>query len=190
MMRGLRLPPRIKVLEALGAIADGRITRIGGPCYRVVSSDGSREYTVYVDVERRIVYSDDNGTRFRGYTGYPIIAALMLSHVLPFNKRVAEGLKGVKWRELNEKYRRYSVVEEIVKARAAERGVRREELESLVASVMASLRGMRLKLIDTFREDMCRSGGTGLSRWLGAGDERAGNEPRAEAPAAPHEASA
>ncbi len=53
----LRMPPRIKVLEALGALADGRVEVINDKEALVKSSDGTRTYKVYVDVpgERLIV---------------------------------------------------------------------------------------------------------------------------------------
>ena len=81
-MRTLKLPPRIKVLEALGAIADGRV-RPGEREAEVRSSEGDKVYKVCVDLERRRAYSTDNGPKFRGYVGYPIIAVLMLKGVLP-----------------------------------------------------------------------------------------------------------
>ena len=40
-----KLPPRIKIFEALGAISDGRI-KINGNTAKVVSSSGNKEYSV------------------------------------------------------------------------------------------------------------------------------------------------
>jgi hypothetical protein len=65
----LRLPPRIKVLEALSALADGRVKVTGEHTAQVTSSDGSRIYHVYVDPSRRLAFSNDNGTMLRGYVG-------------------------------------------------------------------------------------------------------------------------
>ncbi len=59
-------PPKIKVLEALGAIVDGRIKQVGEGDYVVVSSDGYRKYSVHVDLERGIADSTDNGTTYKG----------------------------------------------------------------------------------------------------------------------------
>ena len=150
--RLLRLPPRIKVLEAAGALADGRVRvrRLpkGLAVARVSSSAGDREYLVVVrqgnggSVLR--VYSDDNGTRYRNYVGYPIIAVLMELGLLPRDPEVEEALKGVRWRELNEKYKKYSVVEGLVAAEAERRGVGRDRLEGLVRSVLSALRGYRV----------------------------------------------
>ena len=141
----LRLPPRVKILEALGAVADGRVVELGERLYRVASSEGDRWYLVYVDPEQRLAYSDDNGTRYRGYIGYPIIAVLMLQGRLPFDERIARALRGVPWRRLNERYQRYALVEQQARRLAAERGVEPSELDGLVSRVLKALRGLELR---------------------------------------------
>ena len=160
----LRQPPRIKVLEALGAIGDGRVERLGPHRYRVRSSDGSRVYLVYVDPARGLAYSNDNGTRLRGYIGYPIIAALMLEGVLPLDRRLAEALRGIPWKQLNEKYKKYAVVERIVKREAASRGVDPGELDRFTSKVMEALRGLRLRMPSTPPLDLAATGGSGGER--------------------------
>ncbi len=151
----LRAPPRIKILEALGAIADGRVRCLDDKCKRalVVSSEADREYRVYVDVEKGVAYSDDNGTRFRGYIGYPIIAVLMMQGRLPFDERIAESLKGIDWRRLNSKLKRYALVEAEVKKIAAKRGVEHCEIDEFVERVMGRLRTLRLKRLDSIPLD-------------------------------------
>jgi len=125
----MRLPPRIKILEALSAIADGRIKLLGEKDAEVVSSDGARTYRVYVDLGRRAAYSDDNGTVYRGYVGYPIISFLMARGVLPVDERLGQALKGIPWRKLNEQYKRYDAVMELVKAQLKDRGIPGDEVE-------------------------------------------------------------
>ncbi len=117
----LRTPPRIKVLEAAGCIGDKRYTLEkllgGGGRARVRSSDGSRTYRVIVVPRGEgvvLAYSDDNGTRYRRYIGYPILCVMMLLGLLPRDPRVEEALHGIPWRVLNEQYKRYSIVEDIV----------------------------------------------------------------------------
>jgi len=143
MVNKLRLPPRVKILEALGAVADGRVRLVGDGKAKVASSEGDREYTVVV-VGRR-VYSDDNGTKYRGYIGYPIIATLMLLGRIPYDEKAANALRGIRWRELNERYKRYDIVERIVKGVAEGRGVRPEELDRVVEGIFRSLRGLGLE---------------------------------------------
>jgi len=128
----MRLPPRIKILEALSAIADGRIKLLGEKDAEVVSSDGARTYRVYVDLGRRAAYSDDNGTVYRGYVGYPIISFLMARGVLPVDERLGQALKGIPWRKLNEQYKRYDAVMELVKAQLKDRGIPGDEVERYI----------------------------------------------------------
>jgi len=147
-LKTLRLPPRIKVLEALGAIADERIKLLSDKKARVVSSDGSREYSVHVDLEKGVAYSSDNGTRLRGYVGYPIIAFLMLRGILPYDPDIAKAMKGVPWRMLNERYKRYSIVESIVKERAKKMGIDPSYVDGFVDRVMEELRRIRLRYVE------------------------------------------
>ncbi len=150
----LRLPPRIKVLEAAGAIADKRIKSIDEKLYEVVSSDGTRRYRVYVDLDRNIVYSDDNGTRFRGYIGYPIIAVLMLNDKLPLNEKISKALAGIPWKKLNEKYRKYYVVERIVKSIASKKGVSPSEIDEYINEVLGKLKSMKLYYDESLGENI------------------------------------
>lgn len=147
----LSLPPRIKVLEALGSIADGRVKLVGEKEAVVVSSMGDRQYTVYVDVEKGEAFSDDNGTRFRGYVGYPIIAVLMLKGALPYDEKLAKALAGLPWKELNERFKRYAVVEELVRKEALKKGVERKVLDSFVSSVLNRLAELRLRYVERSR---------------------------------------
>ncbi|MEL9929953.1 MAG: hypothetical protein QXJ51_00035 [Sulfolobales archaeon] len=140
----LRLPPRIKVLEALGAIADERIKVLDEFNAEVISSEGDRVYKVFADLSRGIVDSSDNGTTYRGYVGYPIISFLMIKGVLPYDERLAKALKNIKWRELNERFKNYSAVEEIVYLEAERRGVARRDLEIFVSHVMDVLKNLKL----------------------------------------------
>jgi len=144
----LNPPPRIKVLEALGAIADERIKLIDEKSCHVRSSLGDKEYYVYVDLEKGVAYSDDNGTKYRNYIGYPIIAFLMLKGYLPFSKEIANALKGINWKTLNEKYKRYFIVERIVKKIANSRGIETEEIDLFINETMNILRRLKLKKLE------------------------------------------
>ena len=143
-MRHLRRPPRIKVLEALGAIADGRV-HVNGNKAKVISSTGEREYEVYVDLDKRIARSTDNGTRFRGYVGYPIIAVLMLKGALPYDERLAQALKGIPWKKLNEKYKKYSKVMDLIFDELEKKGIKREEVEQFIDKVLDKLSELGLR---------------------------------------------
>jgi len=138
----LQLPPRIKVLEAIGSIGDNRVHVIGDIEARVVSSTGEREYRVVVFRESENtyrVYSNDNGTLYRGYVGYPIIAFLMVKGVIPVDRDVMRAMTGIPWKELNEKYKKYAIVENIVVSRAERMGVSRKVVDDYVNFVLKKL---------------------------------------------------
>ncbi len=138
-----RLPPKIKVLEALGAIADGRVTLTDDGAI-VRSSDGTRAYRV-VYKGGNIIDADDNGSKFRGYLGYPSIAVLMLRGVLPFDKEIAEALRGIPWKRLNETYKSYAKVEEIVLSEAEKKGVSKERIKAFVEKVMDEVKKRKFR---------------------------------------------
>ena len=141
----MRLPPRIKVLEALGAIADGRVELVDAKRARVTSSTGERVYDVCVNLEERRAYSTDNGTKFRGYAGYPIIAVLMLKGALPYDEELSKALKGIPWKELNEKYKKYSKVMELIFKELEEKEIPRERVEKFIDEVMRRLKELGLR---------------------------------------------
>ncbi|AFH42730.1 hypothetical protein IOK49_04380 [Fervidicoccus fontis] len=143
-MKRLLLPPRIKVLEALSTIGDKRITIIDDKNAIVKSSDGTREYKVYLDLEKKIANSNDNGTFYKGYMGYPIVSFLMLKGIVPYKEDVAELLKGIQWKTLNEKYKSYKIVENIIKRSYKQKGRDPRELDQIMDSVMEALKNLEL----------------------------------------------
>ncbi|RLE49728.1 MAG: hypothetical protein DRJ21_02195 [Candidatus Methanomethylicota archaeon] len=153
----LSRPPRIKVLEALGCIADGRIKVINENYVKVTSSLGDKTYNVYVDLNRGVAYSDDNGTKYRNYIGYPIIALLMIKGVLPYDKRISEALKGIPWKILNEKYKKYALVEREVLKIARSKGVSSSELMSFVKKVMNKISELKLEKLNSLPLEVYKS---------------------------------
>lgn len=113
-----KTPPIIKVYEALGAVADGRVL---SPLHledstpslrqgkkketRVASSDGLKKYDVAWDSDTNTIMANDNGSYWMGYLGYPSIAFLMKEGVLPYDEAVGGLLKGIKWKEINTKHK-------------------------------------------------------------------------------------
>ncbi len=152
----LRKPPRIKVLEAIGALGDGRLKPLCEYSAEVTSSRGDRVYKVVVLPDNR-VYSSDNGTRLRGYVGYPIIAFLMHKGVIPIDREVMKAMTGIPWKDLNERYRRYAIVEEIVLRRAERLGVKREIIYDYINIVMKKLGLMKLLFDESLANYDCSS---------------------------------
>ncbi len=96
-------PPIIKIYEALGSIADGRI-QITGTTAKVFSSSGNKFYTVKYDAVSHAVMVNDNGSFYKGYLGYPALAYLMLTGELVYQPSIAQKLKGIAWKDINQKF--------------------------------------------------------------------------------------
>lgn len=153
-LRVLRRPPRIKVLEAIGSIGDGRIEVLSDTEARVTSSRGDKVYRVIVipdgnDGHTYRVYSNDNGTIYRGYIGYPIIAFLMVKGIIPIDREVMNAVTGVPWKDLNERYKRYAIVEDIIMRRAENMGVKREIISEYIEIVFKKLSLMKFLFDET-----------------------------------------
>lgn len=63
----------------------------------------------------------------------------MLNNVLPIDKDIMEALKGIRWRELNAKYKNYSIVENIVLEQCEKKGVKRTVVLDYVNIVLKKL---------------------------------------------------
>ncbi|ABL78315.1 hypothetical protein [Thermofilum pendens] len=137
-----RVPPRVKVLEALGAIGDGRVVFVGEGEARVTGSDGSRVYRVVWDGKLGIA-SNDNGSVYRGYLGYPSIAVLMLKGILPFDAKLAEGLKGIPWREINERFKSYRETEAYVRSLLEEKGFSWAYVDAFIERVLSEIKRLK-----------------------------------------------
>lgn len=103
-MKKWQIPPMIKTYEALGAIADERIEMAKNTA-KVWSSSGNKFYTVEYDPDKLQIMVNDNGSYWKGYLGYPAIAFLMNKGLLPYNEKIALLLKGVRWKDLNHKFK-------------------------------------------------------------------------------------
>lgn len=141
-------PPKIKILEATGAIADGRVSFIDDNSAKVVSSSGDKTYTVKFDLKNKKITSDDNGSMFKGYLGYPSISVLMLKNILPFSEKISRALKGIKWKELNEKYKAYWKTEFVVKKIAERKGVDPSEIDNYVNAVLEKIKECQFERLD------------------------------------------
>jgi hypothetical protein len=104
-MGGWKLPPKTKIYEALTAVADARVKLTGGETAEVVSSDGTKTYIVEWSADLRQITSNDNASYWQRYIGYPIIAVLMVLGRLDFDRRVAQALSGIAWKQMNRRFR-------------------------------------------------------------------------------------
>ena len=152
------IPPRIKVLEALGAIVDGRVEFVPSQevdlfgnqlsyVAKVFSSTKSKLYTVTWAPAKNAVMSNDNSAYWKSELSYPSIALLMLKGVLPLDKKLSIALKGISWKDINQKHSNdWAKTEEEVFLVAHRRGVDREELKAGAEKVLAEIEKLGLEL--------------------------------------------
>lgn len=97
-------PPIIKIYEALGAVSDDRI-EISGNTAKVYSSSRNKFYDVNFDPEEKTIMTNDNGSYWKGYLGYPAIAFLIKTGTLSYDKKIANLLKDIAWKDVNQKFK-------------------------------------------------------------------------------------
>jgi hypothetical protein len=139
-----KMPPLVKVYEALGALGDGRVRLEAGGRATVASSEGNKTYEVETSADGREVASNDNASYWQGYVGYPAIAVLILRGNLPAPPaNVTDALAGIPWKEINSRFRNdYARTIAEVERIAAERGHDPDAIRSEVEAVMEALRAL------------------------------------------------
>lgn len=133
-----KLPPIEKIPEAYSAIADNRIVMYENSAL-VDSSDRAKRYTVTWD--GNLYTSNDNASIWQGYSGYPMIAVLMLQDKLPLDMDIAEHFKDINWKALNTRYKnKYDkAVAEILES-LKEKGVDTDAVKAEISKVYENLR--------------------------------------------------
>lgn len=105
-----KAPPALKVFEALGAVADGRVREAGKGAGTVLSSDRSKTYDVRWNAATNTVSCNDNASVWQGYIGYPAVAYLMRIGELAFDAQLSAAFAGIEWKKLNTRLRDHSKV--------------------------------------------------------------------------------
>ncbi|MBI3957097.1 MAG: hypothetical protein HY340_03870 [Candidatus Kerfeldbacteria bacterium] len=137
-------PPSIKIYEALGCIADGRID-VDGNTATVRSSSGGKTYTITYDDKKNAIIANDNGSFWQGYLGYPSIAYLLATGRLVSDPVFAGALKDIPWKEVNVRFKNdYAKTETYVLERARERGFDTNELKREIAKIAIRIQELGL----------------------------------------------
>ena len=97
-------PPIIKIYEALGSISDERI-EVSLNTAKVYSSSGNKFYEVSYDKDSNSIMTNDNGSYWKGYLGYPAIAYLLKIGVLEYKEYLGNLLKDIAWKDINQKFK-------------------------------------------------------------------------------------
>lgn len=138
-------PPVIKIYEALGCIADGRI-EMGVDFAKVFSSSGGKAYDVRYSFADNAIMSNDNGSYYAGYLGYPAIAFLMKKGELEFSTEYSEGLKGIKWKDINTEFHNdFALTQKHVENIMKERGADLKEFHCFLDRVMQQIKTRKIK---------------------------------------------
>jgi hypothetical protein len=145
-----KMPPPIKVYEAIGAIGDGRVRAIddadapGG--WDVASSDGAKTYRVELSADGRAISSNDNASYWQGYLGYPAIAVLMARGTLHASAEATRALAGIAWKEINRRFKNdYSRTTAEIARIVAERGGDFDAIRAEAAAILDALAALGLE---------------------------------------------
>lgn len=138
------LPPIEKIYEAYSAIADERI-QISDSNAFVKSSDYSKEYTV--SFQDNVYSSNDNGTYWKGYAGYPVIATMMLQGRLSLDNNIAVLFKAINWKELNSKHKgKYDRAVATIIDQLVQQGIDSENIFDEVDKVYSELKALDISV--------------------------------------------
>ncbi len=142
-----KLPPPIKIYEALGVIADGRIEADGNGA-KVYSSSRNKFYTVMYAADKQQIMANDNGSYWQGNLGYPSIAFLMYIGAVHFNPLYAEALKGIAWKDINTRFKNdFNKTVAHIHVLLQERGVSIEDFLKEVKDIQGQIEVLNLSLL-------------------------------------------
>ncbi len=135
-----KLPPIIKIYEALGCVVDNRIEMNENDA-KVYSSSRGKYYLVKYDPMKNEIMANDNATYYVGYLGYPAIAFLLKIGKLSFSSPLAEAYKDVKWKDLNVQFRNdFFKTQEYVLRAAEDKGFSKSELVGEAERIFVQLK--------------------------------------------------
>jgi hypothetical protein len=138
-------PHHIKIYEALGVVADERI-EVTDTSAKVFSSSRNKFYTVEFDPENHAIMANDNASYWNGTLGYPAIAYLLKKRILEYKPNLANLLKGIAWKDLNQKYKN-NFEKTIDHIRESMKESEREELSAYVEQLSENIVKLDLNLL-------------------------------------------
>jgi hypothetical protein len=142
-----KIPPKIKVYEALGCLGDNRI-KVEDNVVKVYSSSRNKFYVVEYDSRKNAIMANDNGSYWVGYLGYPSIAFLMQRGIIDYDPQYSNALKDIKWKDINTKFKNnFEKTEQHILKLLGERGISRDSILSEVDSIMRQLEKLDLSLL-------------------------------------------
>jgi hypothetical protein len=102
-----KLPPKIKIYEALGSISDNRVEidwlfQNEGKCY---SSSRNKYYIIKYNPDHNSIITNDNGSYRQWYLWYPAIAFLMKQWIIQYKKDFSDALKWIARKDINQSFK-------------------------------------------------------------------------------------
>ncbi len=142
--------PIIKLYEALGSLADGRL-EVSNNTAKVYSSSGNKYYDVVYDPAANAITANDNGSYWVGYLGYPSIALLLDKGVVNYDRDLPEYFKGFAWKDINQKFKNdFGKTQDFIDAQIEEKhGISREKLHATLDDILRELTELKLKKLAT-----------------------------------------
>jgi hypothetical protein len=122
-----RLPPRFKVLHALGIICNNEIKWLSN------NSATIGEKSVFFEPSNNSVYCEHKESE-RGYLSHHAIAVLMSKGLLPFDKNLCGCMEGIDWGKYD--YSNYGVGESEIKEILEGKGVEGCDVDRFIERVM------------------------------------------------------
>ncbi len=140
-----KLPPRIKIYEALGCISDDRIL-VDGNTGVVISSSGLKRYQVQYNPNTNAITSNDNGSYYQGYLGYPAIAFLLVKRMIPYENTMLSWLEEISWKDINQKHKNdFQKTEERVRQTVIDRGGDLLKLDQVIDRIAQDISELNIK---------------------------------------------
>jgi hypothetical protein len=138
-----------KVYEALTAIADGRV-EMGESGAKVYSSSRGKHYDVTYYSATDSIASNDNTAYFTGAMSYPMIAYFMLSGRISYDKSVAEMLKGIPWKDINQRHKNdYDAAIGEVLESMKKSGVKTEKITTETARIYDDIVSLKIRKLNS-----------------------------------------
>jgi hypothetical protein len=142
-----KIPPKIKIYEALGCLADRRIKKENNEIH-IYSSSKNKFYTIQYSEKQNAIMSNDNGSYWIGYLGYPSIAYLMHIGKIKSSDKFLPSLKNIKWKDINQKFKNdFSKTEELIRNSIALQGINLKEIDEEINYILSQIKKLNLNLL-------------------------------------------
>ncbi len=144
-----KTPPIIKIYEALGCIADERIIEENNEIH-IYSSSKNKFYIIKYSEKENAIMSNDNGSYWKGYLGYPAIAYLMFIRKIKYQEKISKALKGIKWKDINQRFKNdFSKTEKYIRSSLLLQGINLKELDTELDKIMKQIKKLNLNILGT-----------------------------------------